>query len=147
MRIFIKIIIFFLFIACNSLALLQPSYAESLNKKRIHCEVKHNGELGSELFIEFKRFNKAKSISVSYGVGNPMYFDTIEDYELIEFEDDSLVKVGPYRISRTKLQLWQPDGDSYYGSCKLVKEDLTKEIEERAGIIDNKIKKKKELKF
>ena len=74
-----------------------------------------------------------------------IYENKVESYELKELLGDSLVSVGGINISRTKLQILSLSG--YTGKCKLVNKDLTQKIKKKFDKLQNKNKKKKELKF
>ena len=127
-----KLIFFFLFFV------IQNSYADNLNQKKVFCE--NNSE---EFFIEFKENNKANFTWANYPLG--IYENKVESYELKELLGDSLVSVGGINISRTKLQILSLSG--YTGKCKLVNKDLTQKIKKKFDKLQNKNKKKKELKF
>ena len=127
-----KILLLFIFFA------FQASYADNLNQKKVFCE--NNSE---EFFIEFKENNKANFTWANYPLG--IYENKVESYELKELLGDSLVSVGGINISRTKLQILSLSG--YTGKCKLVNKDLTQKIKKKFDKLQNKNKKKKELKF
>ena len=127
-----KLIFFFSFF------IIQTSYADNLNQKKVFCE--NNSE---EFFIEFKENNKANFTWSNYPLG--IYENKVESYELKELLGDSLVSVGGINISRTKLQILSLSG--YTGKCKLVNKDLTQKIKKKFDKLQNKNKKKKELKF
>ena len=127
-----KLIFFFSFFV------IQTSYADNLNQKKVFCE--NNSE---EFFIEFKENNKANFTWANYPLG--IYENKVESYELKELLGDSLVSVGGINISRTKLQILSLSG--YTGKCKLVNKDLTQKIKKKFDKLQNKNKKKKELKF
>lgn len=126
------LIFFFLFFV------IQNSYADNLNQKKVFCE--NNSE---EFFIEFKENNKANFTWANYPLG--IYENKVKSYELKELLGDSLVSVGGINISRTKLQILSLSG--YTGKCKLVNKDLTQKIKKKFDKLQNKNKKKKELKF
>ena len=127
-----KLIFFFSFF------IIQTSYADNLNQKKVFCE--NNSE---EFFIEFQENNKANFTWANYPLG--IYENKVESYELKELLGDSLVSVGGINISRTKLQILSLSG--YTGKCKLVNKDLTQKIKKKFDKLQNKNKKKKELKF
>ena len=133
MKHFYKLIIIFSFFV------IQTSYADNLNQKKVFC--KNDGE---EFFIEFKENNKANFTLASYPFG--IYENKVVNYELKELLGDSLISVGGIIISRTKLQILSLSG-GYTGKCKLVNKDLTQKIKKKFDKIQNKKKKKKELKF
>ena len=132
MKHFYKLIIIFSFFV------IQTSYADNLNQKKVFC--KNDGE---EFFIEFKENNKANFTLASYPFS--IYENKVVNYELKELLGDSLISVGGIIISRTKLQILSLSG--YTGKCKLVNKDLTQKIKKKFDKLQNKNKKKKELKF
>ena len=123
-----------LIILFSLLFTFQVANADNLNQKKVFCENE-----SEDFFIEFIENKQANFTWANYSLG--IYKQTVESYELKEFFGDSVVSIGGFNISRTKLQILTLSG---YGECRLVKYNLDYDIKLK---FDKLQKKKKELKF
>ena len=127
-----------LIILFSLLFTFQVANADNLNQKKVFCENE-----SEDFFIEFIENKQANFTWANYSLG--IYKQTVESYELKEFFGDSVVSIGGFNISRTKLQILSLSG--YGGECRLVKYNLDYDIKLKFDKLQKKKKKKKELKF
>ena len=118
---------------------IQNSYADDLNGKNIFCE-----DDSFDVFIEFKPNNKAVKTIADYSL--VVYESNLVTYGFKEVLGEPFIDVDATFISRTKGKLFNP-WNGYSGKCKLVNKDLTKKMKKKFDKLQNKNKKKKELKF